>query len=54
MKAIEPGDIEQRISTGDTFHLIVDITRALIHAGWPDGYLDYFNRGWLESAMPTQ
>jgi hypothetical protein len=26
----------------------VDTTPAFIHAGRPDGYLDYFNRGWLD------
>jgi PAS domain S-box-containing protein len=27
---------------------ILDTTPALIHTGRPDGYLDYFNRRWLE------
>ena len=48
MKAIVPEDIEQSIATEDTLRLIVDTTPALIHTGRPDGYLDYFNRGWLD------
>lgn len=27
---------------------LVDSIPALIHTGRPDGYLDYFNRRWLE------
>ena len=26
----------------------VDTTPAFIHTARPDGYIDYFNRGWLE------
>src|SRR3954468_2604345 len=26
---------------------LIDTTPALIHSGRADGYLDYFNRGWL-------
>ena len=32
----------------DRLRTIVDTTPALIHTGRPDGYLDYFNRGWLD------
>src|SRR5438093_3295086 len=28
--------------------LIIDTTPALIHTSWPDGYLDYFNKRWVE------
>jgi PAS domain S-box-containing protein len=28
--------------------LLVDSIPALIHTAWPDGYLDYFNKPWLE------
>jgi PAS domain S-box-containing protein len=39
---------EGRLSPGeDALRLILDTTPALIHTGRPDGYLDYFNRGWL-------
>ncbi len=31
----------------EDLRLVVDTTPALIHTGRPDGYLDYFNRGWL-------
>jgi PAS domain S-box-containing protein len=27
--------------------MLVDSIPALIHTGWPDGYLDYFNKPWL-------
>src|SRR5438034_6589225 len=29
-------------------HRAVDTTPAFIHTARPDGYLDYFNRGWLD------
>jgi PAS domain S-box-containing protein len=35
-------------TTEDHLRLIVDSTPALIHTARPDGYLDYFNKGWLE------
>jgi hypothetical protein len=54
MKAIVSEDIEQSIATEDTLRVMVDTTLALIHAGRPDGYLDCFNRGWLESAITIQ
>jgi PAS domain S-box-containing protein len=39
---------EGRLNPGeDALRLILDTTPALIHTGRPDGYLDYFNRGWL-------
>jgi len=47
MKAVATEDIEYSIATGNTLRLIVDTTPALIHTGWPDGRLDYFNRVWL-------
>jgi len=27
---------------------LVESMRAMIHTAWPDGYLDYFNKRWLE------
>lgn len=35
-------------STEDRLRIIVDSTPALIHTARPDGYLDYFNKPWLE------
>ncbi len=32
----------------DNLRLVLDTTPALIHTGRPDGYLDYFNQGWLK------
>src|SRR5579863_1424796 len=32
----------------DRLRLVVDSIPALIHTARPDGYLDYFNRRWLE------
>src|SRR5258705_5848706 len=32
----------------DALRRVVDTTPALIHTGRPDGYLDYFNKGWLD------
>ena len=39
---------EQSSRFEDQLRTIVDTTPALIHTGLPDGYLDYFNRGWLD------
>ena len=39
---------ERSIPTEDALRLVIDTTPALIHTGRPDGYLDYFNRGWLD------
>jgi PAS domain-containing protein len=32
----------------DYLRLVIDTVPALIHTGRPDGYLDYFNRRWLD------
>src|SRR5215469_16804800 len=48
MKAVAPIGSEQSRETVDAFRLAVDTTPAFIHTGRPDGYLDYFNRGWLD------
>jgi hypothetical protein len=29
-------------------HFLVDSMPAMIHTARPDGYLDYFNKRWLE------
>ena|SRR5258708_24306054 len=36
----------RRDQTSD-LQLIVDSAPSLIHTGWPDGYLDFFNQTWL-------
>jgi PAS domain S-box-containing protein len=41
-------DIEDRKRAEDRLRLVLDTTPALIHTARPDGYLDYFNKGWLE------
>src|SRR5215471_10591920 len=48
MNAVGPIGIEQSSETADALRLAVDTTPAFIHPGRPDGYLDYFNRGWLD------
>jgi Possible lysine decarboxylase len=35
-------------ATEDALRRAVDTTPAFIHTARPDGYLDYFNRGWLD------
>src|ERR1700760_5685 len=30
------------------FRLLIESTPSLIHTGLPDGYLDFFNQGWLD------
>src|SRR5437588_862807 len=39
---------DQSTATEDTLRRAVDTTPAFIHTARPDGYLDYFNRGWLD------
>src|SRR5947208_2713346 len=39
---------DQSTATEDALRRAVDTTPAFIHTGRPDGYLDYFNRGWLD------
>jgi PAS domain S-box-containing protein len=48
MKASESPQNEQSAATENALHRAVDTTPAFIHTGRPDGYLDYFNRGWLD------
>ncbi|HEY2714375.1 MAG TPA: sigma 54-interacting transcriptional regulator [Chthoniobacterales bacterium] len=46
----EPSESIERTADNlaeDALHRAVDTTPAFIHTGRPDGYLDYFNRGWL-------
>jgi PAS domain S-box-containing protein len=40
--------IQSLSATEDPLRIIVDSTPALIHTARPDGYLDYFNKPWLE------
>ena len=47
MNAVAQIGIGQSSETTDALRLAVDTTPAFIHTGLPDGYLDYFNRGWL-------
>src|SRR5262245_29519397 len=47
-----PQDSEERFrrmadSIPETIRLIIDSTPALIHTALPDGYIDFFNQGWL-------
>jgi formate hydrogenlyase transcriptional activator len=39
---------DQSTATENALRRAVDTTPALIHTARPDGYLDYFNRGWLD------
>jgi PAS domain S-box-containing protein len=41
-------DIEDQKRAEQSVRLVADTTPALLHTGRPDGYLDYFNRGWLD------
>jgi PAS domain S-box-containing protein len=41
-------EIEDRKRAEDHLRLVIDTTPALIHCGLPDGYLNFFNRRWLE------
>ena len=53
MKAIATEATEQSTATEDALRRAVDTTPAFIHTARPDGYLDYFNRGWLEPYRST-
>ena len=48
MKASESLQNDQSTATENALRRAVDTTPALIHTARPDGYLDYFNRGWLD------
>jgi formate hydrogenlyase transcriptional activator len=48
MKASESLQNNQSTATENELRRAVDTTPAFIHTARPDGYLDYFNRGWLD------
>jgi PAS domain S-box-containing protein len=48
MKASEPAGNGHSGATEEALRLAADTTPAFIHTGRPDGYLDYFNHGWLD------
>src|SRR6266487_367205 len=48
MKASGSVQNDESAATEDTLRRAVDTTPAFIHTARPDGYLDYFNRGWLD------
>src|SRR3954469_7951898 len=48
MKASEILQNDETTANETALHRAVDTTPAFIHTGRPDGYLDYFNRGWLD------
>src|SRR5437763_5055285 len=48
MKASESLQNDESAATEDALRRAVDTTPAFIHTARPDGYLDYFNRGWLD------
>jgi PAS domain S-box-containing protein len=47
MKASETLQNDESAATENALRRAVDTTPAFIHTARPDGYLDYFNRGWL-------
>jgi formate hydrogenlyase transcriptional activator len=48
MKASESLHNDQSTATESALRRAVDTTPAFIHTARPDGYIDYFNRGWLD------
>src|SRR5947207_2701972 len=48
MKACESLLNDPSTATENALRRAVDTTPAFIHTARPDGYLDYFNRGWLD------
>ncbi|MGB0045375.1 MAG: MHYT domain-containing protein, partial [Terriglobales bacterium] len=41
-------DIDDRKRAEERLRLVVDTTPAMLHRARPDGYLDFFNKRWLE------
>ncbi|MGO9519327.1 MAG: PAS domain-containing protein, partial [Candidatus Korobacteraceae bacterium] len=39
---------DEKVSPSPDFRLLIDSAPALIHTSLPDGYLDFFNQGWLD------
>src|SRR5437879_9795514 len=48
MKASGSRRSDESAATENALRRAVDTTPAFIHTARPDGYLDYFNRGWLD------
>src|SRR6266513_405976 len=48
MKASESLQNDESTANETALRRAVDTTPAFIHTARPDGYLDYFNRGWLD------
>jgi len=48
VKASETFQNDESAATENALRRAVDTTPAFIHTARPDGYLDYFNRGWLD------
>ena len=48
MKASESLQNDQSTASENALRRAVDTTPAFIHTARPDGYIDYFNRGWLD------
>jgi PAS domain S-box-containing protein len=48
MKASKSLQNDQSTATENALRRAVDTTPAFIHTARPDGYIDYFNRGWLD------
>jgi PAS domain S-box-containing protein len=41
-------DGDQRVGQASDLRLLIDSAPALIHTSLPNGYLDFFNQGWLD------
>jgi PAS domain S-box-containing protein len=39
---------EDRLRLKESLRLVIETTPALVHSALPDGFLDFFNRRWLE------
>jgi PAS domain S-box-containing protein len=48
MNATTTEATERSIPAEDALRLVIDTTPTLIHTARPDGYIDYFNKAWLE------
>src|SRR6266404_3204946 len=49
MEITNHNEVSQRLSKSEVpLRLLIDTIPALIHTGQPDGFLDFFNRRWLD------
>ena len=46
--AITTSSVDRRQAREDRLRLVIDTAPAMLHSARPDGYVDFFNKRWLE------